>query len=448
MKIAILGYSSQGIAALEYWGKADNQLTVHDSRKDITLPEGIQAKLGPDYLADLGGYDLIVRGAPSIHPRDIVAANSQNPSILDKVTTVTNEFFKVCPSRNIIGVTGTKGKGTTSTLISKLLEAAGKTVHLGGNIGIPPLDMLKSGIKPDDWVVLELANFQLIDLKMSPHIAVCLMVVPEHLDWHADVNEYVQAKQQLFAHQVADDVVVFNRANDRSKKVSSVSPATKLSYEVPKLGQELQQTTGAYLKGDTIYMDDTPVCKTSDVALLGRHNLENVCAAVATTWELVGHNVALIKKVIGEFKGLEHRLELVRELNGIKYYNDSFASAAGATIAAIAAIPGIKIMIVGGFERNLELDSLAQALVEHQADIRKALLIGDTAQRLAKSFDKAGFTNYEILTDVNMPQIVAKATSIGQTADSIVLSPGFASFDMFKNFEDRGQQYQAAVKAL
>ena len=186
MKIAILGFGKQGLSAYDYWKGPDNAITICDENEVLELPEGTSGQLGQNYLHELDKFDLIVR-SPSVHPKDITVANS--PATLDKVTSVTNEFFRVCPSKNIVGVTGTKGKGTTSTLIAKILEADGKKVHIGGNIGTPPLDMLKNGIEPEDWVVLELANFQLIDLNYSPKIAVCLMIAPEHLDWHTDVNE-------------------------------------------------------------------------------------------------------------------------------------------------------------------------------------------------------------------------------------------------------------------
>lgn len=448
MKVAILGFGSQGQSAFYYWNTPDNQLTICDSRHDLNLPDGVDHKLGSDFLKGLDEFDLIVRGAPIIHPREITEANPEAPHILEKVTSATNEFFRVSPSKNIIGVTGTKGKGTTSSLITKLLEAAGKTVHLGGNIGVPPLDMLKANIQPNDWVVLELANFQLIDLKHSPKIATCLMVVPEHLDWHTDMDEYISAKQQLFVHQTVHDLAIFNRNNAHSQTVVSVSAATKLSYEVPAPGADPTQTTGAYLQADSIFMDDTFICKASDVALLGRHNLENICAAIATVWELIDHQADIVQQVVRDFKGLPHRLELVREVNTLRFYNDSFASAAGATIAAINAIPGKKVMIVGGYERNLPLEDLAQAFAAHDNDIRKTLIIGESAQRLAKAFEAASYENYEILPTMTMPDIVRKAQSVSQSTDAVVLSPGFASFDMFKNFEDRGQQFQAAVREL
>ena len=212
MKIAILGFAGQGQSSYDYWNKKGNQITVCDQSPEVELPKDVTARLGRDYLRNLDDFDLLVR-TPALHPRHIVAENS--PKILDKVTSNTNEFFKVCPTKNIIGVTGTKGKGTTSTLIAKILQKAEHTVHLGGNIGTPPLDILKD-IKKDDWVVLELANFQLIDLKYSPHIGVCLMVEPEHMDWHTDYEEYVAAKQQLFMNQTKTDKAIYYAKNKDS----------------------------------------------------------------------------------------------------------------------------------------------------------------------------------------------------------------------------------------
>jgi UDP-N-acetylmuramoylalanine--D-glutamate ligase len=445
MKIAILGFGGEGQAAYEYWARG-NEITVCDANSDVNVPEVASARLGPDYLKNLSEFDLLVR-SPGLPPREIVAANPDNPAILDKITSVTNEFFGICPTKNIIGVTGTKGKGTTSTLITRILEAAGKRVHLGGNIGTPLLNQANK-IKPDDWVVLELSSFQLIDAKYSPHIALCLMVAPEHLDWHQDMDEYVAAKQGLFRWQTASDVAIYNRNNAHSTAIASVSPAPKRSYEVPGPGAEPHNTTGAYLQGDTIYVEGTPICKASDVGLLGRHNLENICAAAITTWDLIDHNVDVLRQVISSFTGLPHRLELVRELDNVKYYNDSFAASPDAAIAALNAVPGPKVMIMGGFDRDLPLEGLVQSLAAHQAELRKVLLIGASSERLAKALDMASFTNYEVLADTTMPQVVAHARSLVQAGDSVVLSPGFASFDMFKNFEDRGNQFRTAVEAL
>jgi UDP-N-acetylmuramoylalanine--D-glutamate ligase len=445
MKIAILGFASQGQAAYEYWNNGDNELTICDSREGdaITIPTGADAVLGPKYLEGLDRFDLIVRGAPSIHPREIMAANDE--LVLEKVTSATNEFFRVCPTKNIIGVTGTKGKGTTSTLIARILEAAGKTVHLGGNIGTPPLDLLKNNIQADDWVVLELANYQLIDVKYSPHIATCLLVVPEHLDWHGTMEEYVAAKQQMFKWQKHDDKAIFNRANQHSKDIVAISMAEKSSYEVPGPGAEPTKTTGAYVKDDLIYMDTVAVCHAQDVGLRGRHNLQNVCAALATTWNLINQDAGLFKQVVSEFTGLPYRLELVREVNGVQYYDDSLGTTPETAIAAIQAFDAPKVMILGGASKGVEFDILAQSVAS--SNVRTVIAIGSTGGEITSALKTAGYENV-INGAATMAEIVSQAAKAAEDGDVVLLSTACASFDMFKDYKDRSLQFKSAVRAL
>ncbi len=440
MKIAVLGYGKQGQSAVNYWSNG-NDITVCDKNTELDLPTGVEHQTGDDYLAGLGRFNLIIR-SPAVHPRDIVAANDER--ILRKVTTVTEEFFRVCPAP-IIGVTGTKGKGTTSSLITKILETAGKKVHLGGNIGTPPLDMLEGNIQPSDWVVLELANFQLIDLGVSPKIAVCLMVVPEHLDWHTDIAEYIKAKQQLFIHQSSKDLAIFNRINDFSTEVVGVSPAMKLSYEVPNEGQQPGEKNGAYVLGEDIYMDDERVCSIHDVALLGRHNLQNVCAAIAATWDIIGNNAEIITKAVKEYRGLPHRLEMVRDVNGIKYFDDSFSTTPASAEVAMEAVKGSKIMILGGSDKGATFDALADSVVAN--DVKAVIQIGQIGPIIAKALQDRGYTNiYE--GGANMQSIIDAANSHAQNGDSVILSPACASFDMFKDYIDRGDQFHKIVDSL
>ena len=440
MKVAVLGYGKQGKAAVDYWS-AGNEITVCDQNAITDLPPSIKSVSGPEYLANLNEYDLIVR-SPSVHPRDIVAANSDK--ILRKVTTVTEEFFRTCPAP-IIGVTGTKGKGTTSTLIAKIIETSGETVHLGGNIGIPPLDMLKDGIKPNDWVVLELANFQLIDLRISPKIAVCLMVVPAHLDWHTDLEEYVKAKQQLFIHQSSQDIAIFNRSNDLSAAVVDVSPALKISYEVPEIGQTPDDRNGAYVLGEDIYMDDVKVCSVADVKLLGRHNLQNVCAAIAATWDLIDNDPAVIIKALSSYTGLPHRLELIRDFNGVKYYDDSFGTEPATAMVALQALSGNKVLILGGSDKGATYDELAEVVKNSQ--VHTVITIGQTGPAIAESLRKVGFTNI-VDGGTTMQSIVDTARQHAKNGDTVLLSTACASFGMFKDYIDRGEQFKKTVLAL
>ncbi|MEX1995642.1 MAG: UDP-N-acetylmuramoyl-L-alanine--D-glutamate ligase [Candidatus Saccharimonadales bacterium] len=435
MNIAIIGYGEQGRSAYEYWSKPGNQITIHDKEAGLKLPEGVGQKLGPDHLKDLGQYDLIVR-SPIVHPLNIAAANS--PGILDKVTSVTNEFMSVSPTKNVIGVTGTKGKGTTSTLIAKMLEAAGKRVHLGGNIGTPPLDLLKNDILPSDYVVLELANFQIIDLNYSPHLAVCLMITTEHLDWHENMEEYVRAKSNMFNHQTPEDTAIYFASDENSKKIVSSSKARKIPYfEKP----------GAYVRYDGMIVvgdEETLIAHKGEVKLLGDHNLQNICAAITAVWQVAPLGGA-IKTVISSFSGLEHRLELVLDLNQVKYYDDSFGTTPDTAIVAMQAFDQPKVMILGGSDKGAPFDKLADAITKN--NVRHVIAIGQTGPVIAGLLRQRGFDR---ITEgpSTITEIVDTARKAAQPGDVVLLSTGCASFGLFRDYKDRGEQFKKAVQSL
>lgn len=435
MKIAVVGFATDGRVSADYFARRGDQVMICDQDETIEVPTGYERQLGPTYLHDMDRFDLIVRSS-GIHP-DVILKD--NPDVAGKITTSIDEFLSACPTRHTIGITGTKGKGTTSTLVTKILEAAGHTVHLGGNIGRSPLSFIHD-VKPEDWVVLELSSFQLIDSAHSPHIAVCLMVVPEHLNWHADMDDYMAAKSRLFAWQNSDDVAIYFAENERSRHIAHAGAGRKLPYFA---------SPGAWVNGDMITIDGQEVCRTDEIKLLGKHNWQNVCAAVTTVWQAGVHDLPAIRSVLTTFSGLPHRIELVREVDGVRYYNDSFATGLHATMAAIDAIPEEKVMILGGYDRMLPLDHFATFVADHAENFRKLLLIGASSQRLASALEATGFTNFLIDTkSKTMPAIVTAARELAKDGDAIVLSPGFASYDMFKNFEDRGLKYKAAVEAL
>ena len=433
MNVAIVGFGVEGQAALTYWQALGANVTVCDQNTDMPVPEGVPKRLGEGYLEGLDQYDLVFRSA-GINP-DVILKD--NPNARDKMTTTINEFLRVCPTKHTIGVTGTKGKGTTSTLTAKMLEAAGEEVFLGGNIGVSPLGFLPK-LNENSWVVLELSSFQLSDLKYSPSIAVCLMVVPEHLNWHKDMDDYLLAKAQLFEHQAASDTAIYYAGNDNSRKIAGYSKGLKIPYFAEP---------GAHVENGNIVIAGEEICRTDELKLLGEHNWQNVCAAVTAAWQ-VTQNVQALRQVATTFTGLEHRIEFVRELGGVKFYNDSYAATPDAAMAAVAAIHEPKVLICGGFDRMLPIDHFAKAIKEHENDIRKLVIIGASGPRFAGELDKAGFSNYVLEPAKTMPEIVAKARSFAQTGDAVLLSPGFASFDMFKNFEDRGLQFKAVVNQL
>lgn len=455
MNVAILGFDIEGTASYNYFVSRGDTVTICDQDINKQIPDGVASVLGPQYLDNLDRFDLLVR-TPGMNPSIIL---EKNPDVSAKITSATNIFMGACPTRNVIGVTGTKGKGTTSTLITKILQASGKKVFLGGNIGVPALSFLHE-VGTDDWVVLELSSFQLIDVQFSPHIAVVLMIVPEHLNWHKDLNDYINAKRQLVTHQNADDLVVYNAGNHNSIDIAQSSRAQKLWYRVDdenSLTETSELNQGAYVRNDTIFLGETEIAKTNEAALLGRHNLQNICAAIAATWEAIDHNIEAIRSVITSFHGLEHRLELVRDINGVAYYDDSFGTTPETAIVAIQSFSQPKVVILGGSDKGADFDALADTVLS--GNVRQVILMGNTNNpeyptASIKIQDALQARGFDAVTSMvgpggpKMSEVVAAAHDAAQPGDVVLLSAGCASFDMFQNYKDRAAQFQNAVRAL
>jgi|JI6StandDraft_1071083.scaffolds.fasta_scaffold24354_3 UDP-N-acetylmuramoylalanine--D-glutamate ligase len=431
MQVAIVGFATEGKVSAEYFHGLGHTVTICDQKPDLVAPQGFETQLGDTYLKNLARFDLIVRTA-GIPPHAILEHNS---GVEVKITTAVNEFLAACPTKNVVGITGTKGKGTTSTLTAKMLKAAGRKVWLGGNIGNSPLEFIDQ-IQPDDWVVLELSSFQLSDLRLSPHIAVCLMVVPEHLNWHTDMADYVAAKSNLFARQTHDDVAVYFAENATSQEIASHGDGKKLPFFA---------APGAYVDNNQIVIDGEAICATSDLALRGRHNWQNACAAVTAVWQAGVHDLAAIRSVVTTFSGLEHRLELVRTMDGVQYYDDSFGTTPETAMVAVQAFDQPKIIILGGSDKGASYDQLAE--VVSRSNVRKALLIGNQAPKIQLALEKAGFAEF-LSGGNNMEDIVKTARQVAQPGDVVLLSTGCASFDMFADYKDRGNQFTAAVQML
>lgn len=430
MRVAIVGFGIEGSSAYTYWHKLGADITICDRDTTKVVPEGVATQLGPDYLHTLDQFDVVVRTA-GIHPEIILAAN---PGIEDKITTVIDEFLRVCPTKNVIGVTGTKGKGTTSTLITRMLEASGEHVLWGGNIGVPPLDFITE-VTPESWVVLELSSFQLHDVRHSPHIGVCLMVVPEHLNWHQDMDEYILAKAHMFEFQTPTDYAIYFAENDLSRKIAAYSPGLKIPYFTEP---------GAYVDGDTIVIAGQAICQVDELRLLGEHNWQNACAAVTALWQIT-QNVQAIRSVLTNFSGLEHRIEFVREVNNIKYYDDSFGTTPETAIVAIKAFKEPKVIILGGSSKGVSFDELAQTIYTH--NVRHVVLIGETGPAIEAALKPLGYTAISQGGDT-MQQMVATAQKAAQPGDILLLSPACASFGLFPNYKERGNQFKAIVEAL
>jgi UDP-N-acetylmuramoylalanine--D-glutamate ligase len=435
MKIAIAGYGVEGQSNYHYWRQmpmADITIVDEADQPAFAVPGGVKTLFGAGSFAKLDGFDLVIRSA-GIAPRKITTDG--------KVWSATNEFFLQCANQqsgrgaiDIIGVTGSKGKGTTASLIASILRAAGRKVWLVGNIGLPALDIIDQ-IEAGDIVVYELSSFQLWDIERSPQTAVVLFIEQEHLDVHTDMADYVGAKANITKYQTADNLAVYNQENDYSRSIGEQS----IGQKVPFPSQMTTHITdGAFYNGEHF------ICSVNELMIPGVHNEINAVAAIDAVWKYTTDPVA-IAAGLRDFKGLPHRLSFVAEVKGVKYYDDSIATTPGSAIAALRAFAGRKILILGGSSKKSDYNELATELTKHDV---KVLLIGQVASEIAAVCEAAGFTSFEILENPTMSKIVACAHSIAEPGDTVLLSPAAASFGLFKNYVDRGQQFIDAVSQL
>lgn len=442
-KIAILGLGVEGRDLAQYLLKKGAQITVFDQKSVVELgtihrqlsKKGVSFRLGKDYLKEaLKDFNFIFR-SPGFYPYlpEIVQAKKEGAII----SSATKLFFNLCPGK-IIGVTGTKGKGTTATLIYRILKEAGKEVFLAGNIGEPMLALLPKLTK-ESWVVLELSSFQLIDLDKSPYLAVVLFITSEHLDYHKNTKEYIQAKSSIVRYQTKKDYAVFNLDNSTSASFAKLTPAKTFFFSRHK------KTNGAYVQKEKIYLDQELIGSVKQLKLIGPHNWDNVCAAT-TAGYLVGVGMNSIKKAIFKFKGLEHRLEPVEEVRGVKFYNDSFSTTPETTIAAIKSFKKPIILIAGGSEKGSDYSQLGKEI--SQSPVKALVLIGEMAERIKETCLRAGYKGEIAFRPKNMKEAVQQAFNQAQVGEVILLSPACASFDMFENYKDRGKQFKKYVQAL
>lgn len=430
-KIAIIGGGVEGLSNYRYFvAQKETAITILDQKPvDKKLFPLAQFVTGPHYLDNLAEYDLIVR-SPGIHLNKIKAP-------ANKITSNTREFFAHCPAP-IIGVTGTKGKGTTSTLIAKFLAADGKNVHLVGNIGASALDELPK-IKSVDWVVYELSSFQLIDVTQSPHIAVHLMIEPDHLDVHTDMQEYINAKANIFAYQKPNDIAVYYEANAEIAKSAQLSAATtKIAYNRNSTNLDCVRVQN----GQILYKN-TPVASVDSIALVGEHMLDNICAAIAATFNLVT-NKGVYETVLRQFTGLDHRLQPVGTKNEVLYIDDSISTIPSTAIAAIRAFKEPKIIILGGSDKGSEYDDLAAEIANN--NIKQVFLLGRMKDKIAEALNIHNYAHYKLVD--TLEQAVELAANSAQKGDVVLLSPACASFDMFSGYSERGQRFAEAVKSL
>ncbi len=446
-KVAVVGLGLEGKDVVEFLLKSEAEVTLFDQKKESDLDfSGIEKKkiklvCGEGYLDDgFVGFDYIFR-SPGVYRFIPQIVEAEKKGVV--VTSAIKLFFDLCKA-SVIGVTGTKGKGTTSTLIYEILKASGKDVYFGGNIGKPYLELL-SKLSKKSLVVLELSSFQLIDLEKSPHIAVVLNITVDHLDWHKDKEEYVNAKKNIVKHQSIQDFSVINYDYPTPKSFSKETKAKVFYFS------RLRETSGCFVKDGKIILSiegkNVEIGDTKNLLLRGGHNWENITAAVCAA-KLAGANESAIRKVVFSFKGLEHRLELVGTAKGVTFYNDSFATGPQPTMAAIDSFDGPLSLILGGSEKGLDYTELGLKIAKTE-NVKSVVLIGQVAPKIYKALSEAGFKGKIFdLGKPSMKEIVDCALKNTPQGGVVVLSPAAASFDMFKDYKDRGNQFKEAVFEL
>ncbi len=449
--VAVIGIGVSNRPLIELLLSRGVAVTACDKKDRATLGapaeelvgKGCRLRLGPDYLKDLT-EDVIFR-TPGMRP-DLPELNAA----VERGSTLTSEmevFFEVCPCP-ILAVTGSDGKTTTTTIIAELLRAAGKTVHLGGNIGHPLLSET-GGMKAEDIAVLELSSFQLMTMTRSPHIAVVTNLAPNHLDVHKDYAEYISAKENIFTHQFASDIAVFNADNEVTRSFVGRQRGALRTFSRRETVER-----GAYLapddagEGQAIWMSNEngrrQVLPLAEIKLPGIHNVENYMAAIAAVDRLVPDKI--IRDFAKNFGGVEHRIELVRELDGVRYYNDSIASSPSRTIAGLNAFPEKVILIAGGKDKGISYGSLGPVVNEH---VKLLILCGATAGVIRASVEQAeNYGGLEIADAEDYHQAVSLARSRAKEGDVIILSPASTSFDRFANFMERGRVFKEIVNSL
>lgn len=444
MKIALIGFGLEAKSAYSYlkskFSQAEFDVYDENNESKIQLPNDVR------FFGNIHDFskikaDLIVR-TPAVNP-------SRLPKDI-QTTSVTNLFFENCPAV-IIGVTGSKGKGTVSSFIAEILRSSGLNTHLVGNIGLPALDKIDE-ITKFDVVVYEMSSFQLWDLEKSPHISILNNIEPDHLDVHDDFEDYISAKLNIALKQNEEDFFIYNSEN---KIVNEFINKNK-----SRLNAELQPFPNfdfAYFEGDQFFWGGQSIFSTNILKLPGEHNKKNACAAMMATFDLLREKGFEMEDIfdfwrsgLSSFEGLPHRLKFVREINGVKFYDDSIATTPGSAIAAMDAFSHPKILILGGSNKGADLSELIEKISKSSVDeLKKIILIGSESAKLEQKLQDVNFDRFINLgVNTNMNEIVQVAFDNAESGDVVILSPAHASFDMFKSYSDRGEQFVEKINKL
>ena len=453
--IAIIGLGVSNTPLLEYLYNLKANVTIFDKRTreniDSSLLERVehykmQTSLREDYLKGLVGFDIIFRSPSCMPTLPEIQKEIERGAVL---TTEIEMVLELCPGK-IIGVTGSDGKTTTTSLIYQIIKEKGYNCYLGGNIGTPIFTELKN-MTPENVVVLELSSFQLMNMKISPNVAVITNVTPNHLDIHSSYDEYVDAKTNIFKSQKLEDTLVLNYDNDITKSfakvgVDALGNPSKIIYFSSKTKLE----NGYIVDDGIIKLSENGVRRhlidTKELLLKGEHNFENICAALAATKDLVDIDTQI--KAVKEFKGVEHRIEYIRQIDGVTWYNDSVASSPTRTIVALNSFKEKVILIAGGYDKHLEYEPLAKPIVDNVSTL---ILLGQTAEKIEKATKRElnkQNKDLPIYRCSSLEECIEVAKKVAKEGDTVILSPASASFDMFKNAVERGLIFKNIVNSL
>lgn len=443
-KVAVVGIGVSNIPLIKFLVELGAQVTAFDIKTEEMLgkiasefkEKGVKLELGEGYLDKLIGFEVIFK-TPSMRIDCDALVNAKKEGAY--ITSEMEEFVRYCKGK-IYGVTGSDGKTTTTTIISKLLEAQGYKTWVGGNIGTPLFANIEE-IEEGHMVVLELSSFQLMTMDTAIDVAIVTNLAPNHLDMHKDMKEYIDAKKNILLYQNESGVLVVNREND-----ITYSFEKEAKGEVREFSSKRVIENGSYFKDGALYLGKSKVCKKENIVIKGMHNVENYLSAFVATKDDV--SIETMKKVAETFTGVEHRCELVREINGVKYYNDSIASSPTRTLAGLFAFEKKVILIAGGYDKHIPFAPLAEEGYEF---IKELILLGDTKYLIKEAFDKLKIEKgIEVPTIMvnSLEEAVLKAKEIAEPGDVVTLSPACASFDMFPNFVVRGNKFKEIVNSI
>lgn len=475
-KVAILGIGTEGLALASFLAKKAEKITILDKMSEAEIADRLKDEeldqfnqiladskiekiFGQNYLENLNAYDVIFRSPGiTVYNSKIQAAKDAGVEISSQIKL----FFELCPCP-IVGVTGTKGKGTTASLIYEMIkrnnqdtrnndqttsndQATNSNVYLAGNIGYPAITLIPR-LKANDIVILELSSFQLMDLDRNPHVVVVTNLSEDHLDYHANIEEYREAKFNILKYQNETDFAVLNKNSTFAKELLDQVVSKKKFFS--GTDSQMDSIVTKIDNKDTVVLypetRDIRICNSDEIKLFGRHNLENIAAA-ALAADVLGVDQENIASAAKEFSGLPHRIEFVAEINGIKYINDSYATNPDPAMAAINSFSQPKILILGGSSKGADFSVLADKVVA--SNTKSVILIDPEGQVIKRALEKAGFEGKIIDGFSNIDDIVKRAKEEASPGDIILLSPACASFGMFKNYKDRGEKFKDAVLKL